>query len=204
MAENLQNLNTTFYTTQTFSVDKFSTLRNAILKGNDKEVKVILKSTSKAHLTPITTNLNSYGESLLFIAVSTCKIKTIILMIKKGFKHSQKNQINETIFHKAVSKGKINIIKLLLKQFNIDVNSVNKFKMSGFVIACCSQRKDISTYLIKKGAFIDQTDIVGNTVLHLAYCYNYHEMIRFLIAIGVDKNIKNNKNKKYNEITVEP
>ncbi|KAK8883696.1 hypothetical protein M9Y10_042794 [Tritrichomonas musculus] len=101
-------------------------------------------------------------------------------------------QVEQTILHRSIQKNNINIIKLLLEQPKLDVNSFATFTFfpgKGFWGST--------------GVLIDSNKtIVKKTALHLAYKLGDQNIIQlFLNRKDIDINVQDEEGKKPNELS---
>ena len=75
----------------------------------------------------------------------------------------------------ACRVGKLNIVKLLVEVFKMNLELLNGSKCSALTYACYFKNIDIVKYLIKKGANMKNKDANGNTWFF--YLDDYHKNI---------------------------
>ena len=109
------------------------------------------------------------------------------------------NQEKNNIFHISASEGKI-ISLLFYYEFYKDnpsvLNSKNRSKWTPLMIACYNQHYEYIQNIIKLGADFSLIEKNGKNALFYAVERNNNRIVKYLILIGIDKNKKDNKNKK--------
>lgn len=109
------------------------------------------------------------------------------------------NQEKNNIFHISASEGKI-ISLLFYYEFYKNnpsvLNSKNRSQWTPLMIACYKEHYEYVQSIIKLGADFSLVEKNGKTALFYAVERNSNRIVKYLILIGIDKNKKDNKNKK--------
>ena len=131
------------------------------------------------------------GRTKFFIAVNRGDTKTIVDMIEKdGFDPDTYHLGGMSALHQAVISGKIESVKTLLELgAQPDLPAKVMDKVTPMALAIEKGRTDIVHLLAKNGADIYRTGASGWTYAHQATEKNNPDMIRELIACGLDPRI---------------
>lgn len=74
---------------------------------------------------------------------------------------------------------------------NISVNIADKYGNSLFILACQQGSKKMVKLLLRRGAYMDQQNLAGNTGLHYCFAYSHKELGDYLISKGANDEILN-------------
>lgn len=109
---------------------------------------------------------------------------------------------NWTPLHFAANEGHLEIIKLLLTQKDIKVDSLSKANRTALHLACIRGHVGIVRALHEKQANINISDHEGNTALHFASENGNTDIIIFLMkeCEGVNFRARNNLGQTSHEI----
>jgi len=103
------------------------------------------------------------------------------VMMACGANVDVKDSTGETALHKAVSKGYMKLIQLLLeKKANLEVKG-GEYTCSALFAAAKSDRLDAFKYLVEKGADIESRQADGRTVLGQAVRTGNSQMCQLLL-----------------------
>lgn len=96
----------------------------------------------------------------------------------------------------ASQTGNVDLVKVLVKEYNADVNVKNNHGRTALMLADYSSY-DIMKILLSTGADVNAKNNIGSTTLMLvAGSYdNYIEVIKLLISYGADINAKDYEGK---------
>lgn len=91
-------------------------------------------------------------------------------------------------FFKAITHGRINEVKELLKKQPYLINATSRSGNNPLMVACLFYNAEIVEYLIQQDPeLVNKQDTLGNTVLNFAPSY----LIGYLISMGSDYTIRN-------------
>jgi len=100
---------------------------------------------------------------------------------------------SDDLWFKAIEKGYIKLIKLLIKYGDIDVNIQDVFdERRPLHFASYDGHTEIVKLLIKAGADLNVQNKFGETPLHFANMDGHKDCIELLINAGADVNIQDN------------
>lgn len=124
----------------------------------------------------------------LMMAAHQGHVPILKLLIRKGAKVDQRDNMGCSAFSLAVSSQRMDACRLLLK-YGADINSVDhKYNFTPIILACRKNDTELAKWLIKKGANVRLTDVYGRTPLHYA-AWNYNqELVRLLLSLRLDVN----------------
>ncbi|GAB6022683.1 hypothetical protein CHUAL_006777 [Chamberlinius hualienensis] len=88
---------------------------------------------------------------------------------------------DSTILHLAVRKSNKELISMLIDDFNMDINTINKQNLTPLHVASIYSNKEIIEMLIHYKANINAVDEDGMNALHFAAAYNETDVIKTLI-----------------------
>ena len=159
---------------------------------------------------------NNTGKTALFDAVISENpnvLKIIQLLIQHGADINATNKYGDSVLMNAITsknKGIGNIIKLLINIDKIDVTHSNNVGRTVLHVGVVSDNenvlegiKEILDEIKEPAAFINKQDFLGNTALHYALNRPNKELIKYLIEMGADINIKNNDGKSVKDLAKE-
>jgi ankyrin repeat protein len=156
----------------------------AIEDGDLDAVKALLESGLSTE-TPI-----EYGEhkiTPLLKAAWDGEAEIVAALLDAGAKiNARATDTGETALMNAVTRGHMEIIKLLLKK-GADVAPKNRYDFNAFTSAVAAGKQDIAGLLLDAGAKPDDGS-PGLTPLQFAASAGNVEMIRFLVKRGANVN----------------
>jgi ankyrin repeat protein len=89
----------------------------------------------------------------------------------------------DTLLHMAMSSGSDNLVRFLINEAGIRVNSTNVFRMTPLHYTMSSD-VNASTVLLNCGAYVDPQDSAGKTPLMIACIYNNVAVVKLLLDRG--------------------
>lgn len=143
-----------------------------------------------------------YNVTPLYVAAYTGNWKMYQYLLKKGFvpdlseiqkKNSENN--NENIIHAAIVGSNQYIFSDLINR-PIDIHAKSNAKNTYLQYAAMYCRPGMVDELIEKKVKIDETNIDGNTALHLAAYNNCFGSVVSLIESGADPMLKNKRSQR--------
>src|SRR5690606_17035215 len=130
------------------------------------------------------------GFSALDYATSRGLRDTIALLVGET---EEKSSLGNTPLHQAVWNNEAEVVNELLKDNNININTLNDQGDSALVLACMQNNLRIAQQLINAGADLQLNRLDGNSVLHYSSGCGNKEIVKLLIEKGMDINSKNNE-----------
>ncbi len=89
---------------------------------------------------------------------------------------------NMSVLHKAALHGQVEVLKWVLSQPEIEVNTKNKYGRSALHFACDSGHSEIVSLLIDAKADVNSTSLGGLTPLHVAARQKHLSCIQTLFS----------------------
>ena len=173
-----------------------SALNFAVYTGNTAISTLLIQKGAK------TSHRFCDGSALLHIAVQSCDINVVKLLVSKNSINFQ-NHIGNTALHKICYKAacmgrvycdthvqsqfQLDVVKVLLS-CGADVNRSNDNNETALVIACKTNHHELVKCLIMHGANIGVTDRDGCSLLHIAAEKGHTETCNVLLCYGINVN----------------
>ena len=146
-----------------------SALTNAVSRNTIKNIKLLIDKGCDINVKD-----NDENGLLYYTIKYSQKSKMNVFdekfdyLINKGLNPKTHNKKEETLYHAAIEKNNMEIIKKI-GEFNIDINTVNKDGMTALHIAAMkSKNSDMMKLLIEQGADITSKTNFGETAFDLA------------------------------------
>ena len=146
-----------------------SALTNAVSRNTIENIKLLIDKGCDINVK------DNNGNGLLYYAIKYSQKSKMNLfsekfdyLISKGLNPKTNNKKGENLYHAAVEKNNMEIIKKI-GDYNIDINTVNKDGMTALHIAAMkANNSDIMKLLIELGADIKSKTNFGETAFDLA------------------------------------
>ena len=204
-----------------FREDIIRYLKLAIDKGNENELRKILKSgmvdwyylcgTAVCPLinsarrgwknvvkylleegADVNTRLGHSGQTVLHEAARKGHYDVAKLLIARGANISVHENMIDTPLHVASIEGHTNVVKLLLDA-GVDANRLGHGGRTALYEAAMKGHCDVAKLLIARGANINvQENMINMTPLHAASHYSHTNVVKLLLDAGADANVTNN------------
>ncbi len=140
--------------------------------------------------------LNKNQINPIILATTLNLERSVEILLQNNQDPDATTKENYTALHIATNFNYHKIVEILLKSGADPDHQKNEYKASPLHIACTKNRLEIVRLLIKYGAYINTTNILGDTPLHEAVEKESIEIIRELIKNGANTNKINNNNHK--------
>lgn len=101
---------------------------------------------------------------------------------------NEEDESMDTLLHMAMFSNNENLIRFLINEVGIRVNSMNVFRMTPLHYTMASD-VNASTLLLNCGAYIDPQDSAGRTPLMSACIYNNVSVVKMLLDRGASPRI---------------
>lgn len=159
----------------------FTPLMIASRIGNFEIVKFLVKNGA---------DLNSLqGKTSLYFALENSE-EMAMFLIKNGVNLNDDKQMAQLLFIKAACYKYYSILEYFLKNNLADVNGIDKRKLCALTSVISKDDKNISKFLIQKGADVNIIDGYGNAPLMKAAQCNLAS-IDLLLSSGAKINLQN-------------
>ncbi|XP_046550205.1 26S proteasome non-ATPase regulatory subunit 10-like, partial [Haliotis rubra] len=132
--------------------------------------------------------LRQYGifknvqTSPLIQAVRTGNRDVIEFLVSTGSNVSQVDQFGNTALHWACTGRHVAMVKYLVSQGSVDVNSRNRDGRTALMGAALKGNRNVFEFLVNMGANESHVDDDGHNILHLASSYGRMEMVRHILS----------------------
>jgi ankyrin repeat protein len=165
-------------------------LHNACLVGHDESVQALLDAGS-----PLESQSHMSSTPLL-CAVEGNHEGTVRLLIERGANVEFRNKLGQTALHIAALEKNKAIAEYLLGQ-GADINAgTEASKGTPLHSAISSSNPDsnsVTRFLVEKGAWLEATDLQGQTALHMAVKQSAEETIKLLVEHGANMEAKDHQ-----------
>lgn len=134
---------------------------------------------------------NANGDTPLMLACKMGKENFIKLFIKFNANIDEKNNFGETSLHMALLNGNIDIIKVLVNEkTNLSLLTDSNRSISHYAVK--SGKISVLKFIMEKtNSSVNETDGLGNTLLHYACQINNFEIVEYLMSLGASVHIRN-------------
>ncbi|XP_067661991.1 ankyrin-3-like [Haliotis asinina] len=155
-------------------------LHLACSKGYVEVLKYVLSQN--------TVDINSRGRSKktpAMIAAECGHEKVVELLMEKGANLSLTCDTGSNILHLACSKGRLEVLKYILSQNIVDINSRGRSKKTPAMIAAECGHEKVVELLMEKGANLSLTCDTGSNILHLACSKGRLEVLKYILSQNI-------------------
>ncbi|ORX53769.1 ankyrin [Piromyces finnis] len=153
----------------------------------------------KLDMLDMTVDINSQnkdGETPLILAIQSGNKNTVKYLIeRKPDINLSLTDYNElTYLHYACKYGLEDLVKYLIEEKSMDINSQDKYGMALLMYAIGSKNENVAKYLIERKSDIDIKDENRWSCLHYACKYRLEDLVKYLIE---EKSMDINSQDKY-------
>ncbi|XP_046550258.1 ankyrin repeat domain-containing protein 7-like [Haliotis rubra] len=115
----------------------------------------------------------------------------IEFLVSTGSNVSQVDDANNTVLHWACLGGYMAVVKYLVRQGSVDINSRNKDGLTPLMTTVIKGKEDVFDFLVRMGVNVSRVDVHGRNILHLASLGGPVEMVRHILGQNlVDINVR--------------
>lgn len=143
--------------------------------GKHEEAQQLLGANAKVDLQ------DEDGNTPLIFGASEGSLQTLELLISAGAKVDQENHRGDQALHYASRHQKDPALVKLLVQAGAIVTCRNKHGITPFLGAAIRNRVEIGSYLLEKGADIDQAGKYGDTAIFETIYHDSHDFLCLLL-----------------------
>ncbi|XP_071108945.1 ankyrin repeat domain-containing protein 50-like [Haliotis cracherodii] len=123
-----------------------------------------------------------HGRTPLMVAAQKGHRRVFDFLIRKGANVSQVDDDGFNILHWACNGGHVGMMKSVLTQHSVDINSRNAFGKTSLMNAAYHGYRDVFDVLVCMGANVSQVDDDGNNILHWACIGGHVGMMKYLLS----------------------
>ena len=155
--------------------------------------KAALEEPAQPHGEAIATFVNrkdSYGNTPLYNAAGSNRIKIVELLIKAGADINLAENFGETSLHFAAANGHAEVVKQLIAA-NANVNKANPNGITPLYNAAANGHAEVVKELIAANANVNKASYNDTTPLHIATANSRTEVVKQLIKAQANVNAKN-------------
>jgi ankyrin repeat protein len=170
------------------------------MKSLPTEVRQALKSSNLSIL--INSDLSrgreygAKGKTLLHYAAKHSASSDVLRYLTKRLKISARSTCRHkrvTALHYACKRGHLAVVKYLIQETKVNINTLKKGKMSPLLLAAKHSRTEVVHYLIEKGANLHHTDKNGWNIIHWAARTANDSLLWTFYNIGMHMNVRTRK-----------
>ncbi|XP_046572745.1 putative ankyrin repeat protein RF_0381 [Haliotis rubra] len=115
------------------------------------------------------------------------------LLVRKGADLSHVDFLHNTILHLACEGGNLDIVKHILTQNTVNINSLGENDWTPAMKAAIKGHKDVFDLIVKEGADLSLVDKEGDSILHAACEGGNVEIVTYMLKqSSVDINLRGN------------
>ncbi|XP_067648837.1 serine/threonine-protein phosphatase 6 regulatory ankyrin repeat subunit C-like [Haliotis asinina] len=103
-------------------------------------------------------------------------------LVCMGANVSQRNVDHDTVLHWACRGGHLDMVKYLLSQCSVDINSRGKDGQNPLMAAVLCRHTDVSQLLMSMGANLSHVDDFGSNVLHWGCRYGALDVMKTVLS----------------------
>ncbi|XP_048257810.1 serine/threonine-protein phosphatase 6 regulatory ankyrin repeat subunit A-like [Haliotis rufescens] len=135
-------------------------------------------------------------RSPVMIAAESGHKEVVELLVNKGADASLMDKKGNNILHLACQMGHVEVVKYVLSQDIVDINSRGWKTKTPMMMAAEEGHKEVVELLLNKGTDPSLVDKRGNNILHLACQNGQMEVVKYIVSkVIVDVNAKNKRRK---------
>lgn len=142
----------------------------AILHDNMRLVDLLIKHGA---------SLGDVSEDSLLVALPSAGSELTRYLIEKGLIFNSIDHVK--LLHRAASEGNLYLVKVLIEQYRVSVDSLDEDGQTPFIMAAMSGEDDILRYLVERGANIFQVDDEQKNALMWASIMGRYDVVQTLL-----------------------
>ncbi|XP_046337771.2 ankyrin repeat domain-containing protein 17-like [Haliotis rufescens] len=131
-------------------------------------------------------SINSRGWKKMTPVITAAEkghTEVVELLVKEGADVTLVNKKGDNLLHSASRGGHVEVVKFVLSQGTLSINSRGWKKMTPAMTAADKGHKEVVELLVRKGADVSLLDIGHDTLLHLACRGGHVEVVKFVLSL---------------------
>ncbi|XP_067652079.1 putative ankyrin repeat protein RF_0381 [Haliotis asinina] len=155
-------------------------LHLACSKGRLEVVKYIISQNI------VDINCRGLGKKTAAMIAAGCGHKEVVeLLVENGADLSLACASGSNILHLACSRGRLEVVKYILSQNIVDINSRGLKKKTPVMNAAESGHKDVVELLVEKGANLSLACDTGSNILHFTCSKGRLEVVKYILSQNI-------------------
>ncbi|XP_071094691.1 ankyrin repeat domain-containing protein 50-like [Haliotis cracherodii] len=156
-------------------------LHEACREGDLSRVQHIL---TEGHVDLISRE-KEHGKTPLMLAARWGKRDVFDLVVSKGGIASLVDINGDNILHLACLGGHVEMVKYILSQNIVDINSRGVYERTPLMFAATEGHRDVFDLVMSIGGNASLVDINGDNILHLACLGGYVEIVKYILSQNI-------------------
>ncbi|XP_067661916.1 putative ankyrin repeat protein RF_0381 [Haliotis asinina] len=157
-----------------------NSLHVACSRGRLKVVKYIISQNI------VDINCRGLGKKTAAMFAAACGHKEVVeLLFENGADLSLACGTGSNILHSACSRGRLEVVKYILSQNIVDINSRGGSKKTPAMTAAQYGHKEVVELLVENGADLSLVCCRGINILHLACSKGHLEVVKYVISQNI-------------------
>ncbi|XP_067648872.1 ankyrin repeat domain-containing protein 50-like [Haliotis asinina] len=103
-------------------------------------------------------------------------------LVCTGSNLSNVDSDDNNILHHASFAGKLAIVKYVVSQGSVDINSIRKDRKNPLMLAAIGGHVDVFDFLLSMGGNVSQVDVSGYNILHIATSVRHVEIVNRILS----------------------
>ncbi|XP_067659885.1 serine/threonine-protein phosphatase 6 regulatory ankyrin repeat subunit C-like [Haliotis asinina] len=149
--------------------------------GGDVKIMKYIISEHKASIN----SRDEYQRTPVVLAASYGRVDAFMFLVNQGVDLTLKDAFSNNILHSACYGGNVDIVKYVLSQTPVNINSIDKFLRTPVMWAAQLGHKLVFDLLVDRGGDLKLHDFVGNNILHYACTGGHMEIVKYLLSSNV-------------------
>ncbi|XP_067661828.1 ankyrin repeat domain-containing protein 50-like [Haliotis asinina] len=160
-------------------LDRFdmNILHSACLGGDVEVVKYVLSQ----NMLDINGRVQC-GRTAVMLAAENGHKDVVELLVGKGADMSLVDETDDNVLHCACRGGDVELVKYVLSQSNVDINSRGWIKRTPMMAAAERGHTEVVKLLVSRGADVSLVDTVGENVLHWACVGGHVQTVMYILS----------------------
>ncbi|XP_067650441.1 ankyrin repeat domain-containing protein 50-like isoform X1 [Haliotis asinina] len=132
-----------------------------------------------------------YGRTAVMFAAEKGHCEVFDILVSHGGDVSIVDGSSNSILHVACIGGNVDMVKYVLSQNLVDINSGGQYGRTPLMSAVGRGCRDVFDLLVSSGGDVSLVDSSSNTILHLACIGGHVDMVKYVLSLDVvDINVR--------------